>query len=77
MRTIRHTFSEIGSSWSKSGICPACGKPAKRSKKFCQTQNPFNRAADGSPKSIKQIHEENAARAKAWQAEPTYHAGCE
>jgi len=74
-RTVK--FEEVGFSASKSGICPVCGKIARRNKHFYQTLNPWNVNANGEPKNAGEIIPELRTQAKAWKEEPTYHAKCE
>lgn len=77
MSTTRYTFRACGVSGKKSGKCPYCGKKATRSQRFEQTLNPFNRAADGLPKSEAQIIRECQIKRDAWLNLPTYHSNCE
>lgn len=46
----------------------ACRKKMVRVKKFEQTVNPFNKGADGFPKTALQIKEEIVAEGRAWEA---------
>lgn len=76
MPTIR--FPKIERSFRKTGICPACGKKASRSKVAWATVNPFN--LDPStrlPRTPEQVLECVRAEGRAWEAEPVYHARCE
>jgi hypothetical protein len=77
MSATRYTFRAYGVSGKKSGKCPHCGKRATRSERFEQTLNPFNRAADGFPKSEAHIIRECEIKRDAWLTLPTYHANCE
>lgn len=72
-----YTFQEIFLSFSKSGICPSCGKRAKRSQRFSQTINPFNKNSEGQIKSREEIYAELHQRGKSWMQTPTFHAKCE
>lgn len=73
----RVTFKEYGASGTKQGKCPKCGKKASRSKKFWQTQNPFNKNDQGDVKSVDEILKENSQKLFAWKEEPVFHAKCE
>jgi hypothetical protein len=66
---VRINFREVALWAEKSGKC-ACGKRRARRQKFYQTLNPYNRNADGQPKSSHEIHEELKVEARAWKAEP-------
>jgi len=48
----------------------ADGKKHQQTMKFMQTLNPFNKDADGFPKSREQIWKELKAQAAAWLAQP-------
>lgn len=69
------TFQEVAVWGHKTGKC-GCGKRRERREKFWQTLNPFNRTADGSPKTPKQIEVELVAQRDAWLAEPITCATC-
>lgn len=66
MTTYR--FEEIKQQARKRVPCDECGKKVSRQRTFSQTLNPFNKNADGEPKSPQEIDEELAAEAQAWQA---------
>jgi len=74
---MRVNFQEYGASGKKSGTCPKCGKKATRSNKFWQTQNPFNKNAEGHIKSAQEIMAECKEKLFAWKREPVFHAKCE
>lgn len=76
-RTQTTTFHKVGFTAEKSGICPACGKRAGRKLEFYQTMNPWNKNADGLPKTGAEIMEALRPEAAKWKAEPCYHAKCE
>jgi hypothetical protein len=61
----------------KRGRCVACGKTAERSQTFQQTINPFNKNSDGAVKTRDDIWTEISAEARAWLAQPVFHARCE
>ena len=79
MYTTTHTFEKVVYRASKKGICPVCGKVATRSsgELFMQTINPFNKNAEGHPKSYREIMSELQEKAKTWKASPVCHAKCE
>lgn len=70
-------YEKVGFPSTKSGVCPVCGKPARRTKEFYQTISPFNRNADGAPKTGREIISELRVKVAEWKLEPTYHAKCE
>jgi hypothetical protein len=74
---MRETYSEIGYTFEKSGKCSVCGKRRKRSKRFWQTYNPYNKRADGEIKTPEEIRDEVVAEGKAWQSAPMVCASCE
>ena len=74
-RTVR--FEEVKSYYEKRGACAGCGKQVVRKTSFSQTINPFNKAADGSPKTHRQILDELNEKGRLWKLEPIYHAKCE
>lgn len=74
---MRVNFQVVEIKFSKSGICPVCGKIASRTKKFFQTLNPFNKNDDGSIKNVAQIKSELVAKGNDWKIHPVLHARCE
>ncbi len=75
MTTYR--FREIKHQASKSLPCPACGRKLRRQRTFSQTLNPFNKNADGQPKTELEIVRELHTTAIQWETEPELHPGCE
>lgn len=65
---MRVNFQEVGLYATKSVKCPVCGKRLRRSRKFYQTMNPFNKLPDGTIKSANDIYLELRAQAKTWEA---------
>ena len=63
----RHTFQEIVVRAERSGKCDVCGKRWKKVRRFAHTVNPFNRNADGSQKTPREVFADASAEAKAWQ----------
>jgi len=74
---IVRTFQPLRQRATRTGKCLVCGKPAIRSMTFEQTLNPWNKNADGSIKSAREIGRELLAEATAWSAEPPTHVKCE
>lgn len=72
-----YRFAEVPVYAEKSVPCTVCGKKVRRQKKFAQTLNPFNKDAQGRPKTSGQIRVELRAEADAWKAEPETHPKCE
>ena len=70
MKTQTTTFREISVSATKSGKCIVCSKRRKRTKKFWQTLNPFNKNPDGTIKTVGDIIRESHEKARLWKEEP-------
>lgn len=66
---LRYTFDEVKIYADKTTKCRGCGKRLKRSKKFSQTLNPFNKRTDGTVKTPEDIYAELRIEAKQWQTE--------
>ncbi len=77
MRTTTVRFQEVAVTGQKRGKCPGCGGTAERQQRFYQTINPFNRNADGRPKTQPEIVAELRAQVEAWKAEPVRHVRCQ
>ncbi len=58
-------------------ICAACGKRSKRQKSFWQSVNPFNKNANGTPKTRAQVQADVSAEATAWRKSVTLCAACD
>lgn len=72
-----YRFQEIKHPVTKSVPCRAgCGKTVRRSTTLSQTVNPFNKNADGQPKTEQEIRAELKAEAEAWQPTNDIHAEC-
>lgn len=71
-----YRFKEIKHPVTKSVPCRACGKKLSRSTTLSQTVSPFNKDADGQPKTEQQIRVELKAEAKAWQPRNDIDAQC-
>lgn len=67
----RVTFNEVSIQGNKTVKCArACGQSLKRSLKFWQTLSPFNKNADGKPKTRDEIQGELKAERSKWLTEP-------
>jgi hypothetical protein len=77
MSRTRITFDEVCAYGQKSVKCPSCGKKLKRSRKFFQTLNPFNKLPDGTPKNRKDIYAELSVEIASWKKEPETCALCQ
>jgi len=66
MRTVT-TYDEIAVKATRYWT-DETGKRRQETRKFFQTQNPYNRGADGFPKSRAQIMQEITAERDAWLA---------
>jgi predicted HNH restriction endonuclease len=64
---MRITFDEIAVKATVKFRDPATGRPRQVTKKFFQTRNPFNKGADGQPKSREQIRTEVTREAQLWK----------
>jgi hypothetical protein len=64
------TFREVAIRGSKTAECTGCGRKLRRSRKFWQTLNPFNKNAAGEQKSATEIQEELFTERRAWVDEP-------
>ena len=69
-------FHEVTLYGTKRGKCTICSKPAKKSKIFMQTLNPFNKNSNGACKSRKDINEELIKEHTLWTKEPITHDKC-
>ena len=64
------TFREVAIRGSKAVKCAGdCGRLLRRSRKFWQTLNPFNKNAAGEQKSASEIQQELFAERSAWMGE--------
>lgn len=65
------TFREVAIRGSKAVKCAGgCGRLLRRSRKFWQTLNPFNKNAAGEAKGANEIQEELFSERRAWMDEP-------
>jgi hypothetical protein len=71
------TFDEVSRMASKRCKCVMCGNRRERTERFHQTVNPFNRNADGTVKSRRDIGRELDERVIAWRAQSMICRTCE
>ena len=71
------SFDEIVLRVRRNGKCGRCGKRTRRTRKFWQTMNPFNRNADGLPKTRIEILKELDAAVKVAAHEVLLCSECE
>ena len=71
-----YTFDKVTHHVTKRVPCRRCGKKLGRSTILSQTINPFNKGADGQPKTREQIRAELRAEAETWYPTNDIHAGC-
>lgn len=74
---MRVVFEVVSLSQRKTGKCAICGKPAVRSIKVEYTINPYNRNADGMPKTREEVRADVRAELDRRLAEPLKHAKCQ
>jgi hypothetical protein len=61
-----YVFERVKRHMTKYVPCRGCGRPLRRSATFEQTINPFNKGADGVPKTREQIGAELDDQVKGW-----------
>jgi hypothetical protein len=68
-RTVRYTYEKV---WIKAvkRWTDASGKKRQKTREFSQTLNPYNKKADGSVKTRRDIMDEIEAQRKEWLAAP-------
>lgn len=74
---MKVVFKEVSLFASKTGVCSVCGKKVKRTRKFFQTLNPFNKNSQGDVKTAKEIMAANSVETAKWEKEPITHLKCE
>lgn len=75
--TVHERYEEVRETRIKNWPCPGCGRKVKRQRTFVNTINPFNRNADGVPKSRREVTADVRAKGDAWAAVPERHTECE
>jgi hypothetical protein len=71
-----YKFEEVTRPVTKRVNCRVCGKTITRSTTLSQTISPFNKGADGQPKTREQIRAELREQAETWQPRNDIHADC-
>lgn len=67
----RYVFERVERRATKRVKCAGgCGKLQPRARTFYQTINPFNKRADGLPKTRQDILAELEVEARNWQSDP-------
>lgn len=74
---MRTNFNAVVSSQVRSGKCAGCGKPTRRNVKVEHTVNPFNKTADGRPKTREEVAADVRAELKQRCSEPLKCSQCE
>lgn len=69
-RTYTERYEPVTWQTSKRVACPDCGKKVRRQKTFSQTVSPFNKNAEGQPKTELEITAELREQAAKWENEP-------
>lgn len=77
MTSYRYNFERVTIRGVRSGTCLVCGKRGTRQTTFGQTLNPFNKNADGEPKTRAEIWAEIKQEAHEYSQGAFFHAGCE
>lgn len=67
--TVR--FQEVKARTKRTGKCSHCGKRTTRSATFTQTISPFNKNADGMPKTYAEVQQAVDAEAASWSPRPS------
>jgi hypothetical protein len=74
---MRVNFQEVKLFGDKTvKCCGGCGRRLKRTKKFCQTLNPFNKTTEGRIKEYDDIYPELKAELAEWKAQPERCSHC-
>ena len=76
MITRHITFQKVTRMGEKNLPCHECGKKVRRKTTIEHTINPFNRRADGTPKSCTEVLEDVYAELKEWMAKPEVCTKC-
>jgi hypothetical protein len=72
--TVR--FERIPMTVSKSVKCTGCGRRLRRQRTFGQTLNPWNRNAQGQPKTRQEILTALREQAGKWKQQPETCTAC-
>jgi hypothetical protein len=71
-----YTFEKVEHPAQKNTKCIGCGKRLRRRTTLYQTLNPFNKNAQGQPKSRQEIYAELEAKAERWLTAPEWCEPC-
>lgn len=69
---VTTTYDAVKLSARRTFTCQVCGKRGTKSCTFRQTLNPYNRNAQGLPKTEREIWGELQCQAAAWEPEPIH-----
>lgn len=64
-----YKFQDVKRTAKKRVPCEGCGKKLNRQTTFMQTINPFNKNAEGYPKTYREIWDELGAKCREWEAD--------
>jgi hypothetical protein len=64
---VTYRYDAVKHTTKKRVSCRSCGKSFYRQRTFYQTINPFNKNAEGYPKSRSEIWTELKAESESWQ----------
>ena len=70
MMTVAYRFQEVYIRATKRFVDASTGKKRTRTRKFCQTLNPYNKLPDGRVKGADDIRKELKIERDAWMATP-------
>lgn len=76
MITTHYTFQPVKRIGSKSLPCPKCGKLVRRKTTIVHTINPYNKNAQGIPKSLLEVTMDVSAELNEWRAKPEVCTKC-
>jgi hypothetical protein len=69
-------FEEVRRTGSKTVPCESCGKKLRRQTTFTNTISPFNKNADGHPRSRAEIWDHLGEQVADWERLPAWHDAC-
>lgn len=73
---MRIKFEEVSSRVVERGKCVVCGKNVRRVISATHTVNPYNRRADGEPKTRQEVLADVQAEVREKSKGPVYHDKC-
>lgn len=68
-----YRFQDVKRTAKRRLPCHECGKKISRQTTFMQTINPFNKNAEGYPKSYREIWDELGVKCREWEADNKGH----